>query len=247
MPILGLGTWQLRNTAQAVRQALELGYSMIDTSGNYGTQPGIAEGIAASGVDRSELYVVTKVENDEDAYQATLQNLKELRIDYADLVLIHWPPAHSSGEELWHGLLRAQQDGLSKDIGVSNYDERQIEDLIRDSGEVPVVNQVEWSPFAFDGEMLDFCREERIVMQAYSPLTRANRIDDEQLAEIAEKYSKSATQLLIRWNLQLGVVPIIKATSVEHQNENINVFDFEITNEDMQILNSMSEAYSSLR
>jgi diketogulonate reductase-like aldo/keto reductase len=247
IPILGLGTWELDNPAKAVEQALQLHYPMIDTSGNYGTQPGIAEGITASGVDRSQLYIVTKIENDENAYEAMQQNLQELRMDYVDLALIHWPPSNSSGEKLWHDLIRAQQAGLTKDIGVSNYNERQIEDLIRDSGEVPVVNQIEWSPFAFDQGMLDFARKNRVILQAYSPLTRANRLDDEQLAEMAAEYDKTSTQLLIRWNLQLGVIPVVKATSRKHQEENLDVFDFEISDADMKTLNSMSEAYSAIR
>jgi diketogulonate reductase-like aldo/keto reductase len=247
MPLLGLGTWELHNPASAIEQGLKLGYTMIDTSGNYGTQPGIAAGIAASGLDRSQLFIVTKIENDEDSYAAMQENLKELNMDHVELALIHWPPEHDSGQKLWQGLIRAQQDGLAKDIGVSNYNERQIEDLIRDSGEVPAVNQIEWSPFAFNQDMLDFADDNHMVIQAYSPLTRANRLDDQQLTEIADSYDKSPTQLLIRWNLQLGVVPIIKASSAKHQAENLMVFDFDISDTDMETLNSMSEAYSALR
>jgi diketogulonate reductase-like aldo/keto reductase len=247
MPILALGTLEVDNIEQEVERALKLGYPMIDASGNYGTHSSIAEGIAASGLNRSQFYIVTKVKNNEHGYGAMERDLKELRMDYVDLALIQWPPTHGAGVKLWHDLIRAKQDGLIKDIGVSNYNERQIEDLIENTGEVPVVNQIEWSPFAFAQEILDFSQENNIILQAYSPLTQANRLDDEELTEMAADYDKSPTQLLIRWNLQLGVVPFIKATSRYYQEENLDVFDFEITDADMKILCSMCEAYSAIR
>ncbi|HVX57451.1 MAG TPA: aldo/keto reductase, partial [Candidatus Saccharimonadales bacterium] len=148
MPIMGLGTWKLtRDTADTVAKALELGYRMIDTSGDYGTQPGVGEGIRRSGIGRDEVYLVTKVEETDDAYEATLRNLRELQLDHADLVLIHRPPADEVGLELWRGLIRAKQEGLARDIGVSNYSIDQLQALTDATGETPAVNQIEWSPF----------------------------------------------------------------------------------------------------
>ncbi|HUB93836.1 MAG TPA: aldo/keto reductase, partial [Verrucomicrobiae bacterium] len=228
MPILGLGTWQLnRQTANTIIHALQLGYPMIDTSGDYGTQPGIGEGIKESGIARSDFFLVTKVEETDNAYEATKRDLQDLQLDYADLMLIHRPPQDSVGERLWEGLMRARDEGLTKDIGVSNYSIEQIQLLIDKTGEIPAVNQIEWSPFGHSKDMLEYCRTNGIIIQAYSPLTRSDRLDDSMIQEIADEHGKTPAQIIIRWNLQLGVVPIIKANSAKHQRENLDVFDFE--------------------
>jgi len=247
MPVLGLGTWQLtKDTAETIVEALELGYPMIDTSGDYGTQPGIGEGIQKSGVDRSAFYLVTKVEEYEDAYESTRKNLGELGLEYADLMLIHWPPKTGAGQDLWQGLIRAKQEDLTKDIGVSNYSIKQIQELADSTGEMPTINQIEWSPFGHSMEMLDYCRENKIIIQAYSPLTRKKRIDEDPIEDLAKKYGKTPAQILIRWNLQLGTVPLPKANSKEHLRENIDVFDFEISGDDMAALNGLNEHFSAL-
>jgi 2,5-diketo-D-gluconate reductase A len=247
MPIMGLGTWRLtKDTAEIIQKALGLGYTMIDTSGDYGTQPGIAQGLRRSGFDRSDYYVVTKVEEDEDAYESTRDNLAELKLSYADLILIHRPPHGDAGEGLWGGLMRARNEGLTVDIGVSNYSIDQIQTLIDDTGEVPAVNQIEWSPFGHSKEMLGYCQENGIVIQAYSPLTRGERLDDPTLQSIAQVHGKTAGQVLIRWNLQQGVVPIVKANHIDHLRENIDVFDFELDDNEMRKLDNLNEAYSVL-
>lgn len=247
MPIIGLGTWQLKeNTAETIAAALRLGYPMIDTSSDYGTQPGIGAGIKQSGVARSDFYLVTKVEEDDNAYARVNDNLEELDLAYADMMLIHRPPPQGVGEELWRGLIRARDEGLVRDIGVSNYSVEQIERLAEATGEMPTVNQIEWSPFGHSQEMLAFCQQNRIVIQAYSPLTRKKRLDNDVLDELSKKYGKTEAQLLIRWNLQLGTVPLPKANSREHLQENINVFDFEISADDMATLNGLNEEFSSL-
>lgn len=247
MPVLGLGTWELtENTAGAVASALRLGYPMIDTSGDYGTQPGIARGIAESGVDRSAFYLTTKVEETDDAYEATRNNLEELSTSYADLMLIHRPPDNGPGVELWRGLIRARDEGLARDIGVSNYSAELIDDLVEATGEVPAVNQVEWSPFGHSDELQAHAERRGIVIQAYSPLTRGTRLDDPALAVLAEKYGRTPAQLLLRWNLQRGTVPLPKASDEKHRRENIEVFDFKLTAEDMKALDDLNEHYSSL-
>jgi diketogulonate reductase-like aldo/keto reductase len=246
MPVIGLGTWQLTDdTAGAVQTALKLGYRMIDTSGDYGTEPGIAEGLKRSGVAREEVYIVTKIEPDEDAYQSTVKNLKQLDMVYADLVLIHKPPKEGVGEGLWEGLRRDKREGLAKDIGVSSYSIPKIKELFNKSGEMPVVNQIEWSPFGHSQEMLEFCQQNKIIIQAFSSLTRNQKIDDPTLAEVAEKYKKQPAQILLRWNLQLGTVPIAKANKREHQEANLDIFDFEISGDDMATLNGLNENFST--
>ena len=247
MPILGLGTWQLsHDTPGAIESALKMGYHMIDTSGDYGTQPGISEGIKRSGVNRDDFYLVTKVEETDQAYDAVVKNLGELQLDYADLVLIHRPPWMGVGEELWHGLIQARDDGLARDIGVSNYSVDQIQELSEISDEVPAVNQIEWSPFGYSDAMLKYCQGIGTIIQAYSPLTRGKRLDDPNLRSIAIKYGKTPTQIVIRWNIQTGTVPIVKANQKYHQQENLDVFDFDLSNEDMKALDDLNENYSSL-
>lgn len=247
MPVFGLGTWQLTNdTAGTVAYALELGYPLIDTSSDYGTQPGIAEGIKKSQLVRESIYIVTKVEETDDAYERTESNLLELQVDYVDLMLIHRPPPDGAGEELWEDLIKAKNEGLIKDIGVSNYSIELIDQLIEASGEVPVVNQIEWSPFGHSDKMKAYCDERNIVVQAYSPLTRTKRLDDQILNQIAAKYKKSPAQILLHWNMQLGTVPLPKANQKQHLEENIAVFDFTIADEDINLLNGLNERYSSL-
>ena len=248
MPLLGLGTWELNShTVDTVASALELGFRMIDTAADYHTQRGIGEAIKSWGLERDELFIVTKVEPEEDSYSAIRKNLAQLKLNYVDLVLIHRPPARGPGEKIWQGLRRAKREGLVHDIGVSSYSIECIEDLVYLTGEMPAVNQIEWSPFGHSPRMLDFCRENDIIIQAWSPLTRASRLNDDKLGTMAARYGKTPAQLLIRWNLQLGVVPIPKANHVQHQRENLNVFDFEISGSDMVKLNGLNEHFSALR
>lgn len=248
MPVIGLGSWQLtKDTAGTVGYALELGYRLIDTSSDYGSQAGIGEAIKNSDIDRSDLFIGTKVEETDDAYTATKQYIDEMRLEYADLMLIHRPPEEGIGEELWNGLIRAKNEGLTVDIGVSNYAAEMIQELAEISGEMPVVNQIEWTPFGHSEDMLRYCIKNGIVIQAYSPLTRTKRLSDERLVQLAAKYTKTPAQILPRWNLQLGVVPLPKANSKQHLEENIDVFDFEIDEDDMTLLSEMNEEYSSLK
>ena len=242
MPVLGLGTWMLKDdTAGTVADALRLGYRQIDTSGDYGTQRGIGEALRRTEVDRREIFLVTKVEEDDDAYDATRRNLDELGQEYADLMLIHRPPPTGAGVELWEGLIRARDEGLARDIGVSNYSAGDIDELARATGETPAVNQIEWTPFGWSPELLEWSAAHRIVIQAYSPLTQADRLDDATLREIAAGYNKAPAQVLIRWNLQRGVVPIPKANHADHQAENLDVFDFELADDDLTRLDALNQ------
>jgi 2,5-diketo-D-gluconate reductase A len=247
MPALGFGTWELKHqTVETVYQALAAGYRLIDTSGDYHTQRGIGNALRAFGGDRDDVFVVTKIEETDDAYEATRRNLSELKLDHADLVLIHRPPERGVGEVLWQELRRAKRDGLTRDIGVSNYSIEQIEELVYRTGELPVVNQIEWTPFGHSPRMLDFCHDNGIVIMAWSPLTRGQRLNDDKLAAMAARYGRTPAQLLIRWNLQLGVVPVPKANHVQHLRDNLHVFDFEISQQDMAKLRSLNEHYSAL-
>jgi len=247
MPLMGLGTYQLRHhTVDSVTQALAAGYHMFDTAADYHTQRGIGDALRHCAVPRDSIYVVTKIQETDDAFEATRVNLAELRLDYADLVLIHRPPDRGVGESLWQGLRRAKREGLARDIGVSNYSIEQIEELVYRTGELPTVNQIEWSPFGHSPRMLDFCFDNHIVIQAWSPLTRGRRLNDDKLTSMAARYGKTPAQILIRWSLQLGVVPLPKANHAQHLQENVSVFDFEIRQMDMVKLRTLNEHYSSL-
>jgi diketogulonate reductase-like aldo/keto reductase len=247
MPLLGLGTWHLsHHTVDSLCSALELGYRMLDTSFDYHTQRGIGDALKACGHERDELYLVTKVDPDEDGYAATRRNLAQMKVNYADLILIHRPPKDSTHAKAWDGLRRAKREGLVHDIGVSSYSIEQIEELVYRTGEMPAVNQIEWSPFGHSPSMLDFCRDNGILIQSWSPLTRAERLNDGRVGSMAARYGKTPAQLLLRWNLQQGVVPLPKANHVQHQRDNLSVFDFEITTGDMIKLNALNEHYSAL-
>lgn len=250
MPVTGFGTWQLGgpDAVRATVEALKQGYRLIDTSGNYGNQAEVGQAIQKCGFNRQKIFVVTKIEKHEDAYAATRQNLKELQLDYADLVLIHWPPTDTNTSiKLWEGLIKARDEGLTRDIGVSNYSIEQMEELIEATDEVPVVNQVEWTPFGHDMKLLDWADDNEIVIQAYSSLTRGSRLDNPLLGRLAGKYSKKPPQIILRWNLQHGVVPIVKASGTEHIRENLDVFDFKLSEEDISALDSLNEQYSVLK
>ncbi len=247
MPLMGLGTWDLTfHTVDTLCNAFELGFRMVDTAPDYHTQRGIGDAIRACGFGREAIFVVTKVGPDEDAYSAIRRNLTQMRLDYVDLALVREPPEHGLGETAWQGLRRAKREGMVRDIGVSSYSIECIEELVYRTGELPAVNQIEWTPFGHSPLMLDFCRENEIVIQSWSPLTRGKRLGDDKVAPMAARYGKTPAQLLLRWNLQLGVVPLPKANHVQHQRENLNVFDFEIMPQDMTRLNALNEHYSAL-
>ena len=247
MPVMGLGTWRLVNdTAETVADAIEAGYRMIDTSSDYGSQPGIGAALRRTEVPREEIFVVTKIEETDTPVEGVVRDLSEMGLGYADLTLIHRPPEEGAGEQLWEGLIRAQEEGLVRDIGVSNYPAALVDRLIRDSGVAPAVNQVEWTPFGHDPALLDHHTRAGIVLMAWSPLTRAERLDDPVLRDIARRHGKTPAQVLIRWNLETGTVPIPKANRLDHCRENLDVFDFALEPQEMARLAGLNRHWSAL-
>ena len=247
MPVIGLGTWMLTShTTESVQHAFELGYCMVDTSSDYMTQPGIGKALRRYDRPRASLFISMKVEPEDNGYEATRRNLEELKLAYVDLVLIHRAPEKGVGEKLWEQLMRARADGLTRDIGVCSYKIGQLKTLAESTGEMPAVHQLEWSPFGHSLDMLSFCRAQEIVLQAYSPLTRGKRLKDERLVEIAGKYGKSPAQVILRWDLQHGVVPIPKAYREDHQRQNLDIFDFALDDIDMGTLDGLNEQFSAL-
>jgi 2,5-diketo-D-gluconate reductase A len=184
---------------------------------------------------------VTKVEEDEDSYDSTKSNLEELGVEQVDLILIHRPPPDGAGEDLWQGLLEAKREGLAREIGVSNYSTEQVERLHRSGGERPAVNQVGWSPFDHDPDLLAEAVRSDVVIQAYSPLSRG-RIGDGTLAEIGRRHGRSPSQVVLRWCVQIGVVPLPKAADARHRRENFEVFDFELDAQEMAAVGALNGA-----
>ena len=247
MPVLGLGTWKLTNdTAECIDGAIEAGYRMIDTAVDYGSQRGIGAALREGRLPREELYIVTKIEETDEALEGVVRDLGEMGLGYADLTLIHRPPEDGAGEQLWEGLMRAREEGLVRDIGVSNYSADLIDRLAEATGEVPAVNQVEWTPFGHDDALLDHHRRAGIVLMAYSPLTRSQRLEDPTLGEIARRHHRTPAQVLIRWSLQKGSVPVPKANRMDHCRENLDVFAFELEGQDMERLDALNTHWSAL-
>jgi diketogulonate reductase-like aldo/keto reductase len=200
----------------------------------------------STAIDRGEIFLVTKVEEDEDSYEAAQRNLAELGQGYVDLLLIHRPPDSGAGEPLWEGLIEAKRDGLAREIGVSNYTSAQIDKLVDATGQRPAVNQVEWTPFGHSWDLMEHAKQNGIVIQAYSPLTRGRRLSDGTLAEIGELHGRTPAQVLLRWCIQVDAAPIPKASRPEHRVENLEVFDFELEPAEMDALTGLNERYSSL-
>lgn len=245
IPWVGLGVFQSepgKTTQQAVEWALELGYRHIDTAALYGNEESVGLGLKASGIPRDEVFVTTKVWNTDQGYDKALAafdaSMKKLQLDIVDLYLIHWP-MNGTRVETWKALEKLYQDGRVRAIGVSNFLVHHLEELAENSGIVPAVNQVEFHPFLLQKELLDYDHEHGIRHEAWSPLTRAKLWDDPVIDEIASKHGRSRAQVLLRWDLQHGVVTIPKSVHRERIEENAKLFDFELDDGDMEKLDGL--------
>ncbi len=250
MPIFGLGTYQARagEAREAVLQALKLGYRLIDTASMYGNEEDIGEALKQSRLPREEVFITTKLWNSDHGYEKTLaafeDSRKKLSLDYVDLYLIHWPAEGLRGET-WKAMEKLLEEGKCRAVGVSNYMTWHLEELLRHSSTIPAVNQVEFHPYLYLKDLLDFCQSHDIQLESYSPLTKGVKLDDPKLADLASKYSKTPAQILIRWVLQHGVIVIPKSSHKERIEENAHVFDFSISPEDMNALDSFHQNFRS--
>jgi len=247
IPRFGLGTFLSEagdETKNAVLWALEAGYRHIDTARIYGNERNVGAAIRESGVPRSEIYVTTKVWNDDQGYDAALracdESLERLGMDYVDLYLIHWPVPELRNDT-WRALVELRRTGKTRSIGVSNFMIRHLEELLATTDVVPSVNQVEISPFIQRRELTAYCRERGIVVESYSTLGRGTRTDDERLADMGSPYGKTPAQVALRWALQAGVVVIPKSVHRERIEENADVFDFELDDADMERIAGFDE------
>jgi diketogulonate reductase-like aldo/keto reductase len=244
MPALGFGVWQMSagvETEQAVLWALEAGYRLIDTAKFYGNEASVGNAVRKSGIAREEIFVTTKLwPTDFFRVRAAFQkSLDTLGLAYIDLYLIHWPiPLVKS--RLWKDFEKIYAEGWVRSIGVSNYSIEQLEALASTAATPPAVNQVLFHPFSYKKRLLDYCKSKNIVLEAYSPLVRGRKFSNPVLTGIARKYGRTPAQILIRWSLQHGLIPIPKSSRKERIIENASVFDFLIEDDDMKLLDSLS-------
>ncbi len=243
MPVLGLGTYLMEpeRARRSVLDALSLGYRHIDTASFYGNEREVGEAIRESGIDRDEVFVTTKVWNDDHGHyrakEAFRRSLSLLGMDHVDLYLIHWPMPGRL--ETWKALESIYEEGGARAIGVSNFMPRHLDELLERGSIAPAIDQVEMHPFLQRNDVLDRCRRSGIAVEAYSPLARGRHLDDRTLAAVASRNGRTPAQVMIRWCLQRGVAAIPKTTSRERMKENLESLDFVLPPEDMATLDKL--------
>jgi Aldo/keto reductases, related to diketogulonate reductase len=245
MPYFGLGVYLSKDgneVIHAVKDALDYGYRHIDTAAIYHNEEGVGTGIKESSVDRKDIFLVSKVWNTDQGYDSTLKafdaSLERLGTGYLDLYLIHWPKGERS-KETWKALERLYKEKRVRSIGVSNFLQHHLEDLLTSAEIVPMVNQMEFHPYLVQQKLVDFCASKGIQYEAWSPLMQGNIFDLDVMKDLAAKYNKTIAQIVLRWDLQKGVVTIPKSSKKERIVANADLFDFEISDADVQLLDSL--------
>lgn len=247
IPQLGYGVWKVPNeeATTAVEQALKAGFRLIDTAKVYGNELGVGKALVNSNVARSDLFITTKVWNADQGYENTLkafdESLEKLGLDYVDLYLIHWPtPKYDTYVETYKALEKLYKDGRTKAIGVCNFDIEHLERIMDECEVKPAVNQVECHPYLQQKELKQFCKDNDIQLEAYSPLMNGtNVMDNNVIKEIANQHRKTPAQVILRWHLQSDVVVIPKTVTPSRMEENLNVFDFELSDADMEKITAL--------
>ena len=249
MPVFGLGSFRLSSghaARDAVQEALAAGYRLIDTAAMYGNESDVGAAVRASGVPRDEVFLTTKLWNDDQGFDSALRaferSRKALGVSSVDLYLLHWPVADLRAHS-WRALTQLLRDSRCRSIGVSNFTVAHLEQLLEATEVVPAVNQVEFSPFLFQKELLEYCQRHRIQLEAYSPLTKGRRLNDTTLQRIAGAHEATPAQVMIRWGLQRSVVEIPKSANPGRIRENAGVFRFELNPAEMDALDHLDEGF----
>ncbi|KAA8434778.1 aldo/keto reductase [Weissella sagaensis] len=250
LPNLGLGTYQLKGGSglQQVLAAIKSGYRLIDSATNYDNEGIVGKAIRMSGVPRAEFFVTSKLPGKyhdyESARDAIQESLARMGLDYFDLFIIHWPlPKRGLYVEAWQALVDAQKQGLIRSIGVSNFEPEHLDRIIEKTGVTPAVNQIEVHPYWVQEENLLENLRRGVKVQAWSPLGRGSSALKEPIVqEIADKYGKSTSQIITRWHLDRGIIPVLRSANPAHQREDLDVFDFELTNSEITAINDLNRA-----
>ncbi|WP_121613048.1 aldo/keto reductase [Mesobacillus foraminis] len=251
MPWFGLGVFKVEEGSEvihSVRTAIKNGYRLIDTAAVYqneeGVGKGIREGMKEAGITREDLFITSKVWNSDLGYESTLAayetSLKKLDLDYLDLYLIHWP-VKGKYKEAWKALEAIYKEGRVKAIGVSNFQVHHLEDLLKAADVKPVINQVEYHPRLTQKELQQYCREHEVQLEAWSPLMQGQLLDNPELQGIANRHGKSVAQVILRWDLQNGVITIPKSIKENRIIENSSIFDFELSSDDMEKIDGLNK------
>ena len=248
MPLFGLGAWDMygKEAEQATLDALEIGYRLIDTATSYNNEKEIGNAVRKSGVPRDEVFVTTKLPNPRHGYDSTLKafeaSVKTLNIDYVDLYLVHWP-VRGKRKETWKALEHLYNGRQVRAIGVANYSMPFLKELETYSTVTPAVDQLEFTPWLYLKNELQYCTEHKIQLQSYSPLTRGRKFNDERLLKLSKKYNKTPAQIILRWNIEHGISTIPKSSNKKRLKENFDIFDFSLSKEDIEWMDSFDEKF----
>ena len=249
IPVVGLGTWKSEpgdSTYNAVLASINAGYRHIDTARAYDNESDVGRAVSDAGVSRDDLFITTKLWNKDQGYQTALEacekSLERLDCSYIDLYLIHWPLKELRNDS-WRAFIELQEKGLCKSIGVSNFTIDNLKELESKYGVLPAINQVEFHPYHYQKELLEYCNSKNIIIEAYSPLVHAKRMDEPRLVTISDELSKTPAQVLIRWAMQRGMVVLPKSVNQNRIIENFAVFDFEISDSIMKRLDDLDERF----
>lgn len=247
MPYLGLGVYKMTDheeTIKAISKALEVGYRAIDTASFYQNEEEVGEVVRHSGIPREDIFITTKVWNSDQGYDETLRafekSLKKLGLEYIDLYLTHWP-VEGKFVDTYRAIERLYDEKLIRVPGVSNHHEHHLEKIFAKANVKPMVNQVELHPYLSQEKLRAFCAEHNIAVTAWSPIGRGRLLDDQTIKEVAKKYGKTVAQIILRWHYQNDVITIPKSVTPSRIEENIQIFDFELTKEDMDVLNNVNK------